>query len=401
MTEISPLESRLLAAVRSIADRASTQVDAVAVAERAIQGRPAVGGSWLWRTVPVPVGVLVLAGLLALGLLGAVLVAGSWPNDRVSAIATCSAGSSPDEPGPSGQARPDGGTAAVVDRQSGLLVLHTDNEIWHFDLCTNTWRRSAAALPDDTYVGASVYDAGSDLVVSFSASKVFVYDTETESVRGAERPARGDRTRAVYDPVSDLIFVRDYERLWTYDVDLDAWQEVAQAGVRLPFTNEGVLLAYDASAERIVLYHVQGGWGQTYEFDPATSAWTRLILGSRRMAPEMRFWFGDLVAGGEIAYDEASARTIVFNQGRVIAYDATADSWELVFDSPMECWACAEPADPSHRGGARLAYDPVNHRILVVGGTRHSGSDSVGLDDVLAFDLATGTWIELLAPSSE
>ncbi|HSG86246.1 MAG TPA: hypothetical protein VLA23_07895 [Candidatus Limnocylindrales bacterium] len=414
MTEIQPLEDRLAAAVRSIADRAATEVDAVAVAERAIQDRPAVGESWLRRTVPVPIGLLFLLGLLILGLLGAVLVSGSWSSDRVSGLATCPAGSRPDEPGPADQARPQGGSGAVVDRQSGLLVMlaagerrdgQPETQIWHFDLCTNAWRKSAAVLPaelpHDGYGATSVYDAESDLIVNFGTRRIVVYDADSASARIAARPTQGDRTRAAYDPVSDLIFVLDAGQLWTYDVDLDAWQEVPQTGDLPPASNEGVLMAYDASVQRIVLYHVQRGYGQTYEFDPTTSAWTHLILGSRRAAPEMGFFYGDVVAGGEIAYDEANARTIVFTRGRAIAYDATAHSWQVVFDAPMEADPPVGPGDLSQRGAADLAYDPLNHRSLAIGGLRYVGADSIEPDDVIAFDLGTRTWMELLAPSAD
>lgn len=406
MTEIQEFEGRLATAVRSIADRASTDVDAVAVAERAIQRRRAVGETWLRRTVPVPIGVLLLAGLLLLGLLGAVLVSGSWSSDPVSVLATCPAGSRPDEPGPPDQARPQGGYGAVVDRQSSLLVLlavgerrdgQPESQIWHFDLCTNTWRRSAAVLPaelpHDGYGATSVYDAESDLIVNFGTRRIVVYDADSASVRIAERPTNGDRTRAAYDPVDDLIYVLDAGQLWTYDVDVDTWQEVVQTGDLPRSTGQSLLMAYDASAQRIVLCRAGGA---TYEFDPATSTWTRFIG-----APPMGWWFGDLVAGGEIAYDEARARTIVFTRGRAIAYDATAHSWEVVFDAPVESDPPVGPGDLSQRGAASLAYDPLNHRTLAIGGLRHTGADSLDADDVIAFDLGTRTWTELLPASGD
>ncbi len=66
MPERDAFEVRLEAAVRSFAERADAHVDAMAVAERAIRRRHG-GFGWLGRTVPVPIAVLLLLALLALG----------------------------------------------------------------------------------------------------------------------------------------------------------------------------------------------------------------------------------------------------------------------------------------------------------------------------------------------
>lgn len=67
MPELDPFEVRLGMAVRSFADRATTDVDAMAVAARAIRRRRGIVG-WLGRTVPVPVSMIVLLALLAVPL---------------------------------------------------------------------------------------------------------------------------------------------------------------------------------------------------------------------------------------------------------------------------------------------------------------------------------------------
>ena len=63
MPELDPFDVQLGIAVRSFADRARTDVDAMAVATRAIRRRRGIV-DWLGRTVPVPVSVIVLVALL-------------------------------------------------------------------------------------------------------------------------------------------------------------------------------------------------------------------------------------------------------------------------------------------------------------------------------------------------
>lgn len=89
MAELDRFDSRLAAAVQGFADRARTEVDAVAVATQAARGRRVAGG-WFGRTVPVPV-VLILALLLAAMLMASLAVGGWWPF-RASLLPVASTG---------------------------------------------------------------------------------------------------------------------------------------------------------------------------------------------------------------------------------------------------------------------------------------------------------------------
>ncbi len=78
MSELDRLDARLAAAVRGFADGARTDVDAVAVAARAARARRSGALGWLEETVPVPVALLLLIGLLLL-LTVSLAVGGWWP----------------------------------------------------------------------------------------------------------------------------------------------------------------------------------------------------------------------------------------------------------------------------------------------------------------------------------
>jgi hypothetical protein len=86
MPELDPFEARLAAAVHAFADRAETDVDAMAVAERAIGTRRTRGRlGWIWASVPVPVAVLITLGLLV-GLLAWSVSVGSQHRDPRSFV---------------------------------------------------------------------------------------------------------------------------------------------------------------------------------------------------------------------------------------------------------------------------------------------------------------------------
>lgn len=408
MPELQHFEVRLSTAVRSFADRAETSVDATAVAERAIRRRPSAGVGWLERTVSVPVWILLIVLLLAL--FAVALQVGSVWDVRSSGIVVCPVGTDPDRGGPVGQGRPhfEFGAPMAVDRQSGRLVAisYDFTELWTFDVCTNTWRQSDVPLPTPHLnmpdrVRAIAYDESANLTVILS-DPVMAYDVDSDTLFTlGPRPVPED-LHAVYRTATGQLLVRDdsASRLWSYDVAADLWQEVGQRGELPPGsgTAGASLLAYDRSVDRLVLYIRAGQRTAGYEFDLHTSTWLR----HPEDPPELSLVFGDL-GRHEVAFDEAHARTVLFSSGQVIVYDATARDWQLAFDSQTDMDWSPTPGDPSHRVAVSLVYDPVNERVISVGGTRWTAStltNWIVADDVIAFDLDTRSWIELLAPSS-
>ena len=115
-------------------------------------------------------------------------------------------------------------------------------------------------------------------------------------------------------------------------------------------------------------------------------------------APELNL--GWAPSGGEMAYDVASGRAVIFSDSRVVAYDATTDEWEVVYDEQLVSSADDLPIGPLARLGHKVAFDPINERLVVIGGQVRTGSDPmwVSADDVRAFDTRSREWTELLAP---
>jgi hypothetical protein len=85
-----------------------------------------------------------------------------------------------------------------------------------------------------------------------------------------------------------------------------------------------------------------------------------------------------------MVYDEAAERTVVFGDGRLAAYDATADRWENLNGSDDP-----DQGLPWFGRSSQLGldtYDPVNERLVGRGGG----------DGLWAFEPATRQWTFLL-----
>jgi len=353
-------------------------------------------------SLPVPASRLVwlAAALVGLLLLGAAFAAGS----RFLAVATlvCPTGSTPDQPGDPGLARPPvaqniGGSLAWDRRAERVVFLArtatggvpTRGSIWTFDVCANAWHEELAttSMPDR---GPVVYDEDSDLTIAIGDVGVWVYDLKRGAWDRQAGAVPGWVDQAAYDPGSGLVIGRSTSTgtLSTYDVESDTWTEIDQAGSVPPAGGPSgfQLLGFDRSVGRVILTTESGTW----QFDPRTGVWERAGL-----AGPIQFFIG----GRQIAFDERRERTLVFGQGTVAAYDARTGDWQLLAGDPSEGWGGDRL--PGLGAGYAMVCDPLNDRLLVIGGTHADEAQGwVGTDGVLAFDLVTDEWRELLAPST-
>jgi hypothetical protein len=343
-------------------------------------------------------------------------------------VATCPTGTDPNGSGPVDQARPPDAGLMALDRHSGrvigrvVAIANGGAETWAFDVCTNTWTRMTRSDSSLSYNSSVlVYDADSDLVVAIGTS-VAAYDVDTDTwERHGETPLdtgpdSDSEARAIYDPVSGLIVVRDIwsSEMWAYDVDTDTWTEIEQGPISPPGVGEPIdsgghnfyaqLHAYDASTDRIVLYlsdnysgpGVWDGAGTetTWTFDLRAGEWTI----EDTVTPELGVggWFSPT---GKAAYDEAAQRTVITGDGVVGGYDAARHEWEILWANPSEPDVDGIGTGLHNRFDDTVVYDPTNDRIIVIGGSARMPDDWVEMNDVWAFDTGTGRWTELLASS--
>jgi hypothetical protein len=400
MPEPAVFETRFAAAYRRYLDEAPAEIDAAAVARAVTAAHPrARSGSWRWALRPAPaLAWLLLLALLLVALSAAALFVGSQQERKLPAVIppvgqafVCPPGSTPDRPGPVEQARPVGFAGPMAfDRRAGKLIAlaggyaspATVVETWTFDVCTNTWTRMHPNREPLGQVRSLVYDVDSDLTIGVHSEDwlpypetgtriVWVYDLEanTWTAKGFAPTSE----LGFYDPVSGLVVSEGVAGdLWNYDVQTDKWTPIKQAILR----EDLGISVYDPSVDRIIF---TGGSGvaETWLLDLRTGAWSR--SGTQTPSFKMGMW-----AVPAIVYDEAAERTVVAGDFQWGAYDATADRWEILSD--------AQPVGPLPKPAV---YDPVNRRLIFVGG-------GIGVSgDLVAFDLATREWTVLLAASGE
>jgi len=373
--------------------------------------------------------VLLLVAALLAAVIAAMLVGGSQPvrplpaveapalpvgtpPPRVSVslgpVTTCAPGSRPDEPGPVDQARPPSGGAMAFDRASGKIVLVGGSgggdpvATWTFDVCTNTWAEMhPASEPDVGFMGMLAYDAASGYTIykTPGSRRVWAFDLASDSwTRRTDAPTAANGYRLAYDSAAEQVValqVAPPHRMWSFDGAADVWEPFEQGADVWPVPSDSdlhILLAYDASVDRLVGYDR----GEVRLFDLGTGTW------SPPRAPSPSFGYGGYWSnGGEIGYDEAAQRTILFSNGHVIAYDAATDRWETLYGKdytfPDECGI-----HPECRSQPWMVYDPVNQRLVVYSGNVYATpAGYYPSDDVLAFDTQTREWSVLLGASRQ
>jgi hypothetical protein len=297
-------------------------------------------------------------------------------------------------------------SALTFDRQAGRLVAiaGTDYgvETWTFDVCANTWTQMHPNL-EPSGVGELIYDVDSDVTIALDESaRAWAYDlgTNTWTVKG--RAPDGDQSLGLrfFDPVSGTVVALGSDgdprtsdlELWKYEVEADAWTPIRQAN-RLAI--EPREYAYDASVDRMVAYTDAGGgsMSKTWLFDLRKGTWS----GTGAVTPSFSYgWWG---IGPAIAYDETAARTVMAGQGSSFAYDATADRWETLFETPSEDQPGTCGTRPECRMGRQMVYDPVNERLVAYGGTVYTTCTWQAQDDMWAFDMPTRSWTLLVPPT--
>jgi hypothetical protein len=307
-----------------------------------------------------------------------------WVPARGSTM-TCPPGARPDLPGPVQQEGPvsrwGGGPVGVaMDVHAGLVVAADSSGTWGFDVCTNTWTRRGSSAPGG--LPRLVYDASARLVIAFSSLDATVWTYSLTTQTWNQQPVTNPRpsglwheTSPVFDPQAGLVLIRDLSSVvWTYDVRENAWA-VVDRGEEQPGDYGQGLLAFDQMVDRLVLLS-PGSDAGTWQLDLRTAEWVR---GAAEPQP---VGDGTWVPVNPPVFDEVTGCTVYLTPGgAVAAYDAALDRWDVL-------WEAGQSPGPSLQG-ASMVYDPVNQRVLLLGG--HAGRE------VWAFDVGTATWTRLVS----
>ncbi|MEZ5115849.1 MAG: hypothetical protein R2737_06235 [Candidatus Nanopelagicales bacterium] len=308
----------------------------------------------------------------------------------------------------------------VIPRLGVVLALDTRSATtWGLDLCTNTWRLMhphREPMLEESGEVRLLYAEHLDEVVALAGSvDQWVYSVAENSwslLSGSAwvQPVDGWRYTPdlVYDPARDRIVARDSTwggQLWSYDLASMAWEEVPVRGrsprdLELPGSAEvASAMAYDPAVDGYVLAMVpvwpeSARTAATWVFDPDSRRWLRRSAAP----PRLTFtWIGTVV-DVPVAYDESAGRTVIMSPmgGTPLAlYDAAGDRWEVRDGEPG--WGAAGAS----REGYQILYDPVNERLVVLGGLEaHGSEDYEPASSVWAYDVALDEWTVLVPPDS-
>jgi hypothetical protein len=199
-----------------------------------------------------------------------------------------------------------------------------------------------------------------------------------------------------------MLVASDNAEMWAFDVDSDTWTQVSQGSISPPRSGfSWQNLAYDAHADRIVLYVTDNFYGPGWAASGMDMTWAfDLRAGIWSVEPTTNFEFGWVVASGA-AYDPGVGMSVIPACGVVAGYDLKAHEWRVLWGDASDCW---KGLGPLKREGHWVVYDPVNERIVVGGGEARllpeTSDHWAAIDDVWAFEAETSTWIELVAPST-
>ena len=310
--------------------------------------------------------------------------------------ATCPTGSTPDLPGRVDQERPQPGPwsnqSAVFDHHTGRIIfLDEAAQTWTFDVCTNTWENmNPRRVPTlgYWYEGELVYDIDSDLTISFGGRKttIAVYDAQTNTWTQRDRPSEYYYSLfwlgAVYDPVSGLVLVVTEDMLTAYDVETDEWTPVGIIVEERDVTSEGTtrtlgppfLIGYVAETDRLAFH---GGL-----FDPRTGEYTHLDEPPGG------------VSGGFGSFSYAT--------GGATAYTFTSNNSVCRLDPVTLDWICHPlPDGLLDQIPSAMVIDTINDRLVLINDFCCNWPGTLTTKDILALDLDTGEWTQLLAPSDK
>jgi N-acetylneuraminic acid mutarotase len=218
----------------------------------------------------------------------------------------------------------------------------------------------------------------------------------------AVNPQARHGAKMIYDPVGKQVILFGgrgnggvqgdlYNDLWILDLAEQRWKELEVSSGPTPRLSPG--LVYDPSHHQMILfggYSNQGRVNDTWLLDLDSYEWEEV---SPAQSPPARSDMG-------LAYDDLNHIVVLFG-GYCLENqrDYCGDTW--VFDPAIQNWIEMEPEiSPPVMYGHTLEYDPLSEKFLVWGGHMSDFADGRGSsagynDSIWSYSYMENQWLEI------
>lgn len=302
----------------------------------------------------------------------------------------------------------------LATRSDPMVAIHY-NAVWEWD--GNDWTdRSAPAQSIDgwgTFQAAPAWDADRRQLVMKASEETITYDGQQWRVTTDTGPQPiGSQSPIVFDTARHQLVLFDGSITWTWDgtqwsrltqpnsprlvalvtdtvrnrvlgFELDqppnvtTWEwdrrEWKQLTASNPPSGRQFSVAFDSQRDRVVLF----GANETWEFDGATSTWSKRAPAHQ---PQLR-------EEASMAYDPIRQRVLLFG-GRVPLGVTLGDAWEW---DGTDWTQLSNVGAPSARAYAPMIWNSTEARLLLL-------SPPMGTTDIEAWSW-TGTWANVTPPT--
>ena len=270
------------------------------------------------------------------------------------------------------------------------------NDVWAFDLGSNTWTNltpASGSAPAPRLTPASIYDPDGHRMVTWSGqgqgaffNDVWAFDLDTNTWSPFTPAGGPPQVRYgvgyTWDPLAkELVTFAGFTSLgrfddvWRFKPSAATWTDVSPGTGPLARCLHAA--CYDAQKHRMIMYAGQNNSGpldDIWALDLNSNTWTDL---TPAVKPSARYF-------SPVVYDTAHNRLTMFGGQGLIGFNS--EVW--AFDLWTKQWTQLSPSGvaPSQRGGSAAIYDGAHDRMVIFG-----GNDGTVRNDVWSVANLSGT----------